>query len=375
MELDASLSWLALALTPGLACRLSARLLRKFGSPDRIFHASLTELESCSLPALVAQSIVNKDAFKRAEKELAAIRNIAGCRLINWAEPEYPQTLLQIYDPPVLFYLRGDPQILNLPCLSIVGTRRPTLYGSQMAERLGRDLAARGLAILSGLARGIDAIGHQGALAANGRAIGVLGTGIDICYPKENRKLYEKVLERGAILSEFPLGTHPAPENFPIRNRIVAGMPLGVVVIEGAEFSGSLITARLAMEFGREVFGVPGNVTQPVSFAPNLLIKQGAKLVVNAEDVIEELSTPVRAALLRVERPEAEQRNLLAAAALGASEKKLYELLNVEETRHIDELVENSGLNSSEVLATLFDLEMKGVVRQLPGKQFSKVML
>ncbi len=375
MELDASLSWLALALTPGLACRLSARLLRKFGSPDRIFHASLTELESCSLPALVAQAIFKKEGFKRAEKELAGIRNISGCRLVNWTEPEYPQNLLQIYDPPVLLYLRGDPQILNLPCLSIVGTRRPTLYGSQMAERLGRDLAARGLAILSGMARGIDALGHQGALAANGRAIGVLGTGIDVCYPKENRKLYEKVLERGAILSEFPLGTHPAPENFPIRNRIVAGMPLGVVVIEGAEFSGSLITARLAMEFGREVFGVPGNVTQAVSFAPNLLIKQGAKLVVNAEDVIEELSTPVRAALLKVERPEAEQRNLLAAASLGASEKKLYELLNVEETRHIDELVENSGLNSSEVLATLFDLEMKGVVRQLPGKQFSKVML
>jgi DNA processing protein len=192
---------------------------------------------------------------------------------------------------------------------------------------------------------------------------------------RKKTRSYEKVLERGAILSEFPLGTHPAPENFPIRNRIVAGMPLGVVVIEGAEFSGSLITARLAMEFGREVFGVPGNVTQPVSFAPNLLIKQGAKLVVNAEDLIEELSTPVRAALLKVERPEAEQRNLLAAAALGASEKKLYELLNVEETRHIDELVENSGLNSSEVLATLFDLKMKGVVRQLPGKQFSKVML
>ena len=241
-----------------------------------------------------------------------------------------------------------------------------------MAERLGRDLAARGLVILSGMARGIDAIGHQGALASNGRAIGVLGTGIDVCYPKENKKLYEKVLERGAILSEFPLGTHPAPENFPIRNRIVAGMPLGVIVIEGAEFSGSLITARLAMEFGREVFGAPGNVTQTVSYAPNMLIKLGAKLVVNAE-VIEEL--PVRAALVKAERPEAEQRNLLAFAALGASEKKLYKLLVVEETRHIDELVENSGLNSSEVLATLFDLEMKGVVRQLPGKQFSKVML
>jgi len=164
-----------------------------------------------------------------------------------------------------------------------------------MAERLGRALAARGLVILSGMARGIDAIGHHGALAANGRAIGVLGTGIDVCYPKENKKLYEKVLERGAILSEFPLGTHPAPENFPIRNRIAAGTPLGVIVIEGAEFSGSLITARLAMEFGREVFGVPGNVTQAVSYAPNMLIKLGAKLVVNAEGVIEELSTPVRA--------------------------------------------------------------------------------
>lgn len=375
MELDASLSWLALALTPGLASRLSARLLRKIGSPERIFHASLTELESCSLPALVAQSIYKKESFKRAEKELAAIRNISGCRLINWTEPEYPQNLLQIYDPPVLLYLRGDPQILNLPCLSIVGTRRPTMYGTQMAERLGRDLAARGVVIVSGMARGIDALGHQGALAANGRAVGVLGTGIDVCYPKENKKLYEKVLERGAILSEFPLGTHPAPENFPIRNRIVAGMPLGVVVIEGAEFSGSLITARLAMEFGREVFGVPGNVTQTVSYAPNLLIKQGAKLVVNAEDVIEELPTPVRAVLVQAERQDSEQRNLLAASSLRASEKKVYELLHIEELRHIDELVENSGLNSSEVLATLFDLEMKNLVRQLPGKQFSKVML
>lgn len=375
MELDGSLSWLALALTPGLASRLSARVLRKVGSPDGVFRASRAELESCNLPAQVAQAIVKKESFKRAEKELDGVRKIANCRLLNWTEPEYPQTLLQIYDPPVLLYVRGDVQILNLPSLGIVGTRRPTLYGTQMAKRLGRDLAARGLVIASGLARGIDAIGHQGALDANGRAIGVLGTGIDVCYPKENKKLYEKVLERGAIISEFPLRTHPAPENFPVRNRIVAGMPLGVVVIEGAQYSGSLITARLAMEFGREVFGVPGNVTQPVSFAPNLLIKQGAKLVTNAEDVIEELPTPVRAALVQAERPEAEQRNLLAAASLNGSEKKLYELLSADEPRHIDDIVERSGLNSSEVLATLFNLEMKGIIRQLPGKQFSKVLL
>jgi DNA processing protein len=375
MELDASLSWLALALTPGLASRLSARVLRKFGSPDGVFRASLPQLESCHLPAQVAQSILKKEAFKRAAKELDGVRKIAGCSLLNWTEPEYPQTLLQIYDPPVLLYVRGDPQVLNLPSLSIVGTRRPTLYGTQIAQRLGRDLAARGLVIVSGMARGIDAIGHQGAMDANGRAIGVLGTGIDVCYPKENKKLYEKVLERGAIISEFPLRTHPAPENFPVRNRIVAGMPLGVVVIEGAQYSGSLITARLAMEFGREVFGVPGNVTQPVSFAPNQLIKQGAKLVTCAEDVIEELPTPVRAALLQAEQPEAEQRNLIAAASLAGSQKKLYELLNAEEPMPIDDIVERSGLNSSDVLATLFDLEMKGIIRQLPGKQFSKVLL
>jgi DNA processing protein len=375
MELDSSLSWLALSLTPGLASRLSARLLRRFDSPEGVFRASLAELEACNLPGSVAQAVFKKEAFKRAEKEFAAVRRIAGCRLLNWTEPEYPQSLLQIYDPPVMLYVRGDPQILNLPSISIVGTRKPTLYGTQLAQRLGRDLAARGLVIVSGMARGIDAIGHQGAMAANGRAIGVLGTGIDICYPKENKKLYEKVLERGAIIGEFPLGTHPAPENFPVRNRIVAGMPLGVIVVEGAQYSGSLITARLAMEFGREVFGVPGNVTQPASFAPNQLIKQGAKLVAGAEDVIEELPTPVRAALVQAEQPEAEQRNLLLAASLNTSEKKLYELLSAEESRHIDDIVERSGLNSSEVLATLFDLEMKGIIRQLPGKQFSKVLL
>jgi DNA processing protein len=375
MQLDASLSWLALVLTPGLAARLCARVLRQFGSPKGVFTASRADLEACHLPEETAKAILKRTAFGRAEKELAAVGKIAGCSLLNWTEPEYPQTLLQIYDPPVLLYVRGDAQVLNLPSIGVVGTRKPTLYGTQMAQRLGRELAARGLVIVSGLARGIDAIAHQGAMEAHGRAIGVLGTGIDVCYPKENKKLYEKVLERGVIISEFPLRTHPAPENFPVRNRIVAGLPLGVVIVEGAQYSGSLITARLAMEFGREVFGVPGNVTQPVSFAPNLLIKQGAKLVTDAEDVIEELPTPVRAMLVQAEQPEAEQRNLLASAALNGSEKKLYELLTADDPVHIDDIVERSGLNSSDVLATLFILEMQGIVRQLPGKQFCKVLL
>ena len=374
MELEASLSWLALTLTPGIAARLSARLLREYGSPEGVFRAPLTGIEACNVPAPAAQAIFKKQMFWRAEKEVDALRKVGG-KLVNWKEPEYPQALLQIYDPPVMLYLRGDTQILNSPSLSIVGTRRPTVYGSQMAERMGRDLAARGLTIVSGLARGIDAIAHQGALAVGGRAIGVLGTGIDVCYPKGNKKLYEKVLERGAIVSEFPTGSHPAPENFPVRNRIIAGMPLGVIIVEGKKYSGSLITARLAMEFGREVFGVPGNVTQEVSFAPNLLIKQGAKLVTNAEDVIEELPTPVRAAWVKAEAVESEQRNLLLVDGLSDVQRKLYELLSAEESRHIDDIVDTSGLNSSEVLATLFDLEMKGIVRQLPGKQFSKVLL
>jgi len=375
MELDASLSWLALTLTPGVAARLSARLLREFGSPDEVFRASSAQLRACSVPVQTAQAVVKKEAFKRAEKDLAYLRKIDGCRLLHWTELEYPQNLLQIYDPPVLLYVRGDVQLLNSPTISIVGTRKPTLYGTQMAERLGRDLAARGLVIVSGMARGIDAIGHQGALAAKGRAIGVLGIGINVCYLKENKKLYDKVLERGAIISEFPLHMHPAPENFPIRNRVVAGMLLGVVVVEGAEYSGLLITARLAMEFGREVFGVPGNATQEVSFAPNQLIKQGAKLVTCAEDVIEELPTPVRAALVQAEQPETEQRNRLVKESLEGASRRIYELLQVDQPVHIDDIVERSGLNSSEVLATLFELEMKGIVRQLPGKQFSKVLL
>ena len=374
MEPEASLPWLALTLTPGIAARLAARLLREYGSPEGVFRASLRGIEACNVPAPVAQSIFKKQFFWRAEKEVAELRRL-GATAIHWNEPGYPQNLLQIYDPPVMLYVRGDASLLNAPALGIVGTRRPTVYGTQMAERLGRDLAARGLCIVSGLARGIDAIAHHGATAVGGRAIGVLGTGIDVCYPKENKKLYEKVLERGAIISEYATGSHASPQNFPVRNRIIAGMPLGVIIVEGKQYSGSLITARLAMEFGREVFGVPGNVTQEVSFAPNQLIKQGAKLITNADDVIEELPTPVRAALLQAEPMEAEQRNLLVAEGLTATQKVIFDLLSADEPKPIDEIVEASGLNSSVVLATLFEMEMKGFVKQLPGKQFARVLL
>jgi DNA processing protein len=375
MEPDQYLGWLALALTPGLGARMAGKLLREFGSPDAIFNASLTALEGQRLPAAVAQAIHTCRPLSDAAKELAQAQ-AAGCRLLTWDEPEYPSRLREIYDPPPLLYVRGNVEFLNRHVLALVGARRPTPYGNQMAERLAKDLAARGLVIASGLARGIDASAHRGALSSgSGSTIGVLGCGIDVVYPKENKKIFEEIEKRGAIISEFPMGTFPAPQNFPIRNRIIAGMSLGVVVVEGAQYSGSLITARLAMEFGREVYGVPGNATQPSSFGPNQLIKQGAKLVTSWEDVVEELPTPVRAELVPVEAATTEERTLLVEEALGPTERPIYELLTPDEARHVDEIVERSGLTSSEVLAALFDLELRGVVRQLPGKQFLKVLL
>ena len=374
MELDASLSWLALALTPGLGSRLSARVLRKFGSPDGVFRASLADLESCNLPAQAAQAMVKKESFKRAEKEPDGVRKIANCRLLNWTEPEYPQTLLQIYDLPVLLYVRGDVQVLNLPSLSIVGTRRPTLYGTQMARRLGRELAARGLVIVSGWLAALTPSGIKGLWIRMGAPSESSGRALMFATRRKTRSYMRKFSNAEPSSLNSLCGLIPHRRIFPYAIASSQGCR-SEFVIEGAQYSGSLITARLAMEFGREVFGVPGNVTQPVSFAPNQLVKQGAKLVTNADDVIEELPTPVRAALVQAEQPEAEQRNLLAAASLNGSEKKLYELLSADEPKPIDDIVEHSGLNSSEVLATLFNLEMKGIIRQLPGKQFSKVLL
>jgi DNA processing protein len=375
VDLDLSLPWLALRLTPGLGARPAGKLLRQFGGPEEIFRASLTELEGCHLPAAVAQAVFSRAAFRDAEKELTEVRK-AGCRLVNWTETEYPRLLQEIYDPPPSLYVRGDVQVLNRHAISIVGTRRPTPYGNQIAERLARDLAQRGLIIVSGLARGIDSSAHRGACAASrGGTVGVLGTGIDVIYPKENRKLFEEVEKRGAIITEFPMGTYPAPENFPVRNRIVAGMPLGVIVAQGAQYSGSLITSRLGMEFGREVYGVPGNITEPVSFAPNQLIKQGAKLVAGWEDVVEELPTEIRAELFPVEATTREERASLFEQNLSPTEKLLFAMIRIEEPIHVDALVESTGLSSSETLAALCEMEMRGIIRQMPGKQFVRVLL
>ena len=243
-----------------------------------------------------------------------------------------------------------------------------------MAERLAADLAARGLVIVSGMARGVDSAAHRGALHANGKTIAVLGTGIDVPYPSENKKLHVEIAEKGLLLSEFPLGSFPALQNFPIRNRIISGLSLGVVVVEAAQYSGSLITARLAMEQNREVYGVPGSVTNKNSWGPHVLIKQGAKLVEDWKDVVEELPAEVRKALIQssdtTQQPE---KPSLFAEPLTERERAIYGLLKVEEAVHIDEILDAlPQFSSSEVLANLLELEFKSLVRQLPGKNFVK---
>jgi DNA processing protein len=302
----------------------------------------------------------------------------AGVRLISLEDQLYPAQLKQIYDPPLVLYLCGNEGLISEPGIALVGTRHPTPYGSGMAERLACDLAARGLVIFSGMARGVDTAGHRGAIAAKGKTVAVFGTGVDVPYPKENTKLMEQMLALGgAVISEFPMGTFAAPQNFPIRNRIISGISLGVLVVEAGEYSGTRITSRCALEQNREVFAVPGNVTNKNSWGPNTLIKQGAKLVATWEDVWEELPTDVRLRLAPKSGDEShagQTASLFQESELPPHEKKIFALLKADEATHIDEIVERLELelSSSEIFAALFELELAGKVKQLPGKNFVK---
>ena len=294
---DRKRQWLALSLSPQLGPTRGRRLVEHFGDIDRVFHASLTELESAGLPAPAAQAVALGKALELAEEEFIRTAQ-AGAQIVAIGDAEYPPRLMEIYDPPLALRVRGDISALTKPGIAVVGTRHPTPYGIGMAERLSCDLAARGLVVLSGLARGVDTAAHRGAVNARGKTVAVFGTGVDEIYPKSNKKLAEEILEKGgALISEFPTGTFPAPQNFPIRNRIISGLSVGVLVIEAGEYSGTRITARCALEQCREVFAVPGNVTNKLSWGPNTLIKQGAKLVATWEDVWEELPTDVRVQL------------------------------------------------------------------------------
>jgi len=302
----------------------------------------------------------------------------AGAEIVCLDDPAYPAQLKEIYDPPVVLYVRGDAGVLSQPGIAMVGTRHPTPYGMGMAERLACDLSARGLIIFSGMARGIDTASHRGCLAAKGKTVAVFGTGIDVIYPRENHKLAEQVLALGgALVSEFALGTFAAPQNFPIRNRIISGLSMGVLVVEAGEYSGTRITSRCALEQNRELFAVPGNVTNKSSWTPNTLIKQGAKLTATWEDVWEELPASVRSRLAPLPGTGAlaAAGSLFDDAALPPNEKRIFALLKADESTHIDQLVEalDSELSSSAIFAALFELELAGKIRQLPGKNYVKV--
>jgi DNA processing protein len=371
------LEWLAISLTPGLGPTKARKLVEHFGSAEAVFHASLTELESTGMQAVSAQSIATGKSAEMAREEIARAAT-AGVTVVSVEDPCYPSRLKEIYDPPLVLYVRGNPEVLTPPGIAIVGTRHPTPYGSGMAERLACDLAAQGLVIISGMARGVDTASHRGAISAKGKTIAVFGTGVDVIYPKENSRLSEQILALGgALLSEFRLGTFAAPQNFPIRNRILSGMSVGVLVVEAAEYSGTRITARCALEQNRDVFAVPGNVTNKNSWGPNTLIKQGAKLVATWEDVWEDLPPEVKLALTPASSPESgrgSSASLFPDERLPPHEKKILSLLKADEATQIDEIVERleAEMSSSEIFAALFELELGGKVRQMPGKNFVK---
>jgi DNA processing protein len=371
------LEWLAISLTPGIGATRARKLVEHFGSPEAVFRASLTELESTGIQAVSAQALATGRSAELAREEIARA-TAADVTLLSLDDPAYPARLKEIYDPSLVLYVRGNPEVLAQPGIAMVGTRHPTPYGSGMAERLAYDLAGQGLVIISGMARGVDTASHRGAISSKGKTIAVFGTGVDVIYPKENSRLAEQIVALGgALISEFPLGTFAAPQNFPIRNRIISGMSLGVLVVEAAEYSGTRITARCALEQNRDVFAVPGNVTNKNSWGPNTLIKQGAKLVATWEDVWEDLPQEVRLALTPSPSPESaggSSASLFPDEGLPPHEKRILSLLKADEATHIDEIVEKleNEMSSSEIFAALFELELSGKVRQMPGKNFVK---
>ena len=360
----------------GVGPRICHALLDKFRSPQLIFRLDETALVAAGVPRPVARRIKEFRDFDALEKELCELPRL-GARLLKWTDDDYPANLRQIADPPPYLFVRGPARLHEPGCLAIVGARAASDAGLRMAHRLGMELAAKGFTIVSGLARGVDGAAHQGALDGGGRTIAVMGCGIDVIYPPEHRKLAEAIVEGGgAVVSELPLGTQPMAENFPTRNRILSGLCLGVVIVEAAEKSGSLITARMALEQNRQVFAVPGSPLTGKTRGSNRLIRDGAKLVECVEDVIEEIAPQIGKLPNEVKKP-AEILNISPAnmqssfAQASDEDRVILRQLKQGEKIHVDSLIGASGLTPQAVLRLLLELELKGLVAQHPGKLFS----
>jgi DNA processing protein len=369
--------WIALNMTPGVGPRVATNLLERFGSPSAVFHARRGELESLRLKPETIESIVKNECQEKAVEEFEQVKKLGGDVLIL-DDGSYPNLLREIADPPITLYVRGDWQAcFEQPCVAVIGSRMCSTYGENASEMLARDLATRGITIVSGLARGIDSAAHRGATQGKGRTVAVMGTGIDGVYPKENARLVREILDSGgAVVSQFPLETPPLKDNFPYRNRIISGLSLGVLIVEASERSGSLITARLATEQNREVMAVPGNITSSNSYGTNYLIKAGAKLVQQWQDVVAELPSEIAAKILPPKIEEKSngkraQRDLVPAD-LNENERKVWSLLTADEAMHIDVLLESSGLSFGDLNSVLVGLDIKDLIRVLPGKHYAR---
>jgi DNA processing protein len=360
--------WLALTLVPGVGARTFHRLIQRFGSPERVFAAPRRQLEQ--LPGLKGSTIDAIRSFpldKGAKREMARLRQL-GIHLVRWGTEEYPAFLANISDPPPLLYIKGTLVQEDERAVAVVGSRHASAYGLNVCERLCRDLAWQGWTVVSGMARGIDSAAHSGALAGKGRTLAVMGTGLDVVYPRENRELSESIAASGAIISEFPLGTPPEPGNFPLRNRLISGLSLGVVVVEATAKSGSLITARMALDQDRQVFAVPGAIGGRGVVGPHRLIKEGAKLVERAEDIIEEL-LPMLGRTSFFEAAEARAPVTGGQPELDERERQLWDILGMEPL-HIDAIVRQLDISVSQAAEILLNLEVRGLIKQLPGTFF-----
>lgn len=361
MPLDEELAaWLRLSLMPRLGGDALRRLLAAFGNPQAVLSASRAALARQVPDALAAEIRrgVSDDALAAVSTWLEDPAN----HVVTLADTHYPQLLLQLPDPPPLIYLKGRPELLARPALAIVGSRNATAQGVVDAEAFARTLSDAGLTIVSGLALGIDAAAHRGGLAGASSSVAVLGTGADLVYPARNRALAHELAARGALISEFPLGTRPLAGNFPRRNRLISGLALGCLVVEAAAESGSLITARLAGEQGREVFAVPGSIHSPLSKGCHALIKQGARMVESAQDILEELRFP----------PPRESPPAESAPASDARARRLLDALG-DAPCDRDTLAARSGLTPAEIGALLTQLELEGLVAALPGGRVQRV--
>jgi DNA processing protein len=357
--------WVALSLIPGVGSILIKRLLDRFKTPEAVFQAPLDELLRIEgLGEKVAREIRRGPVETVVDRELSLLKKVGG-KIITLKDDAYPRRLREIYDPPALLYLRGELQKEDELALSIVGSRKTSPYGRWITEKMSQELARHGVTIVSGMARGIDSLAHLGAILGGGRTIAVLGCGVDVIYPSENRSLFLRIIDHGAVLSEFPMGSPPEGGHFPKRNRIISGLSMGVVVVQAGAESGSLITANYALEQGREVFAVPGNVGAEGSRGTHQLIKDGAKLVESSEDILEEILPQWKRKREVTQKAEGPERNL------SEEEKKLFEFLG-ESPLHIDALIRESQFDPGKVSSLLLNLELKGLVSQWPGKCFSK---